>query len=137
MASAYIFDSPATPRFQVYFSFLFCLWVMPIFGFLWFMTYFLFYFDEFSYESLTYEEYADDFLDMFNTKPAEDIEYIFKNKEMIMEYYENQKKPLPDDLIVNDTTEASSDFDFQRIADAWDSSEVYQLIWILEMLEEE
>lgn len=110
---------------------------MPIFGFIWFMIFFLFYFDEFSYESLSYEEYAEDFLDMFDTKPAEEIELIYKNKEMVMEYYQNQRKSLPEDLIVRDDSSASSDFDMGRIADAWDSSEVFQLIWMLETLQDE
>lgn len=68
------------------------------------------------YESLTYEEYLDDCMDMFHVETEEDVAKVLKASEELQEYYRKKNKPLPQDLLnySDNSTGVSGDFDRER-----------------------
>lgn len=66
------------------------------------------------HESLNYDEYLDDCMDLFQVETAEDVAKVYKVAENLQEYYRKARKPLPQDLTNYSDSSSGASGDFNR-----------------------
>lgn len=115
MATSYILDAPAPLRFHLYFFFiLYFVLGFPLIAGLWFATYYLFFWDEFKFDYLDYNEFLDDCLEMFRLS-MDDIERGYRFTLMLKTHYAG--KPVPEELILRAAPGTSYDYEDNQFMD--------------------